>query len=63
MDSVAVSDDGKWVVSGSEDGEAILWDAETGTPQLLLHGHGDSGLLPPPDLTPQVVRKLTALPF
>ena len=50
--SVAVSHDGKWVVSGSKDRGAILWDAETGIPQLMLQGHKNSGLLSPPDLTP-----------
>ena len=61
--SVAVSHDGKWVVSGSRDRGAVLWDAETGIPQLVLHGHKNTGRLSPPDLTPQVVRKLTVLPF
>ena len=63
INSVAVSHDGKWVVSGSDDDEAILWDAETGIPEFVLHGHGNSGRLSPPDLIPQVIRKLMVLPF
>jgi len=40
--SVAVSHDGKWVVSGSKDRCVQFWDARTGQMQLMLQGHKNS---------------------
>src|SRR5262249_7834638 len=37
--SVAFSPDGKYVISGSLDQTARLWDAATGAPLGVLHGH------------------------
>ncbi|KAI0657021.1 transcriptional repressor rco-1 [Cubamyces menziesii] len=41
--SVAVSRDGKWVVSGSKDLGVQFWDANTATAQCMLQGHKNSG--------------------
>lgn len=38
---VAVSRDGKWIVTGSEDGAARVWDAATGAGLAELVGHSD----------------------
>ncbi|KZV76533.1 WD40 repeat-like protein [Peniophora sp. CONT] len=40
--SVAVSHDGKWVVSGSKDRGVQFWDSRTATVQLMLQGHKNS---------------------
>jgi WD40 repeat protein len=40
VNSVAVSKDGKWVVSGSDDGTVRIWDIETGISQATPGGHG-----------------------
>ncbi|KAI0657026.1 WD40-repeat-containing domain protein [Cubamyces menziesii] len=40
--SVAVSYDGKWVVSGSKDRGVQFWDANTATAQCMLQGHKNS---------------------
>ena len=45
--SVAVSRDGRWVVSGSRDHGVQFWDAKSGVAQLMLRGHMDSGPLFP----------------
>ena len=37
--SCAVSPDGKWIVSASDDGTLRLWDVQTGTERLILRGH------------------------
>ncbi|NQT94185.1 MAG: WD40 repeat domain-containing protein [Lentisphaerae bacterium] len=37
--SVCVSEDGQWVLSGSDDGTVRLWDFETGTGKAVLEGH------------------------
>jgi glucose repression regulatory protein TUP1 len=42
--SVAVSHDGKWVVSGSKDRCVQFWDARTAQMQLMLQGHKNSGM-------------------
>ncbi len=39
MNSVAVSPDGRRIVSGSEDNTVVVWDLETGTPVHRLTGH------------------------
>ena len=39
--AVAVSRDGKWVVTGSEDGTARVWDAVSGRELRKLTGHSD----------------------
>jgi len=44
---VAVSHDGRWVVSGSGDHGVRFWDAKSGVIQLMLQGHSNSGLLSP----------------
>ena len=41
--SVAVSHDGKWVVSGSKDRGVQFWDAQTAYAQCMLQGHKNSG--------------------
>ncbi|KAF9023341.1 WD40 repeat-like protein [Hymenopellis radicata] len=40
--SVAVSHDGKWVVSGSKDRGVQFWDSQTATVQCMLQGHKNS---------------------
>jgi WD40 repeat protein len=49
--SLAVSGDGKWLVSGGEEGAIILWDTETGERKRTLegHSHGVFGLAISPD--------------
>ncbi len=37
---MAFAPDGKWIVSGSADGTARLWDSTTGKPVRTLKGHG-----------------------
>ena len=44
--SVAVSHDGKWVVSGSKDRGVQFWDANTAVAQCMLQGHKNSGESP-----------------
>jgi len=46
--SVAVSHDGRWVVSGSDDGRVQFWDAKSGIVQLMLKGHTEPGPLVSP---------------
>ena len=41
MNSVAVSPDGRRIVSGSKDRTVAVWDLETGTPIHRLKGHQD----------------------
>ena len=41
--SVAVSSDGRWVISGSRDRAVRLWDANTAVTQCMLLGHSNSG--------------------
>jgi general transcriptional corepressor TUP1 len=41
--SVAVSQDGEWIVSGHRDGGVQFWDARTRELQLVLRGHKYSG--------------------
>lgn len=41
--SVAVSHDGKWVVSGSKDRGVQFWDSRTAIVQCMLQGHKNSG--------------------
>ena len=41
--SVAVSHDGRWVVSGSSDKTVQFWDAKSGIVQLMLEGHTNPG--------------------
>ncbi len=40
VNTVAFSPDGKWVVSGSDDGTAVVWEAATGR-QVARFEHGD----------------------
>ena len=42
VNSVAVSHDGQWVVSGSSDESVLFWDARNAQAQFGLHGHKDS---------------------
>lgn len=44
--SVAVSPDGKWVVSGSKDRGVQFWDPVTANVQFMLQGHKNSGEFP-----------------
>ena len=39
VNSVALSHDGQWVVSGSSDRSALFWDARNAQAQFALHGH------------------------
>jgi WD40 repeat protein len=39
---VAVSPDGRRIVTGSEDKTARVWDARTGAELTILRGHGDA---------------------
>ena len=39
VNSVAVSHDGQWVVSGSFDKSVLFWDARNAQAQFALHGH------------------------
>ena len=39
VNSVAVSHDGEWVVSGSDDESVLFWDARNAYAQFALHGH------------------------
>ena len=41
VNSVAVSHDGQWVVSVSDDGNTLFWDARNAQAQFALHGHKD----------------------
>jgi general transcriptional corepressor TUP1 len=43
--SVAVSNDGKWIASGSKDRGVRFWDANSGIVQFILQGHKNTGLL------------------
>jgi general transcriptional corepressor TUP1 len=43
MSSVAVSQDGEWIVSGHRDGGVQFWDARTRELQLVLRGQKFSG--------------------
>ena len=45
--SVAVSHDGQWVASGSDDRGVQFWDAKSGIVQLMLKGHTKTGPLSP----------------
>jgi len=49
VNSVAVSHDGQWVASGSDDCGVQFWDAKSGVVQLMLKlkGHEDWGPLSP----------------
>jgi len=40
--SVALTPDGKWVLSGSKDRGVQFWDPRTGETQLMLQGHKNS---------------------
>jgi len=42
--SVALSPDGKWVVSGSKDRGVQFWNPIDGQPQFMLQGHKNSGI-------------------
>ena len=41
--SVALTPDGRWVLSGSKDRGVQFWDPRTGDTQLMLQGHKNSG--------------------
>ena len=45
MLSVALTPDGKWVLSGSKDRGVQFWDPQTASAQLMLQGHKNSGML------------------
>ena len=39
VQSAAISHDGHWVVSGSDDESVLFWDARNAQAQFALHGH------------------------
>ena len=39
VNSVAISYDGQWAVSGSDDESVLFWDARNAQAQFALHGH------------------------
>jgi glucose repression regulatory protein TUP1 len=41
---VALTPDGKWVLSGSKDRGVQFWDPVTASAQLMLQGHKNSGM-------------------
>lgn len=41
INSIAFSSDGKWIATGSEDGTARFWNAETGSQSLVLQTRRD----------------------
>ncbi|KAI9772871.1 MAG: general transcription repressor [Geoglossum simile] len=41
--SVALTPDGRWVLSGSKDRGVQFWDPQSGNTQLMLQGHKNSG--------------------
>ena len=45
VESVAVSPDGRWVVSGSLDRDVRVWNSSTAEPVMLLRGHTQEGEL------------------
>jgi glucose repression regulatory protein TUP1 len=42
--SVCLTPDGAWVMSGSKDRGVQFWDPNTGTAQMMLQGHKNSGM-------------------
>lgn len=46
MLSVALTPDGRWVLSGSKDRGVQFWNPSTGDAQLMLQGHKNSGMSP-----------------
>ena len=42
MNGCAVSPDGAWIVSASDDSTLRIWDAATGTERATLTGHTDT---------------------
>ncbi|KAI9890960.1 MAG: general transcription repressor [Vezdaea aestivalis] len=44
--SVALTPDGRWVMSGSKDRGVQFWNPQDGTAQLMLQGHKNSGESP-----------------
>ncbi|KAL8873924.1 MAG: hypothetical protein Q9174_000671 [Haloplaca sp. 1 TL-2023] len=50
--SVALTPDGRWVLSGSKDRGVQFWDPRTGDAQLMLQGHKNSGNLQPFETRP-----------
>ncbi|KAI9865005.1 MAG: general transcription repressor [Vezdaea acicularis] len=44
--SVALTQDSRWVLSGSKDRGVQFWDPLTGDAQLMLQGHKNSGMSP-----------------
>jgi WD40 repeat protein len=44
---VALTPDGRWVLSGSKDRGVQFWDPQSANVQLMLQGHKNSGKLNP----------------
>ena len=61
VECLAVSNDGKWVVSWSGDGQVQFRDVKTWIVQLVLQGHGEgyTGLLFP--FSPTILRLMFRL--
>jgi hypothetical protein len=57
VNSVAVSPDGKWAASGSDDTTVKIWDLETGECQATLEGHTE--MVNSVAITPDGTRILT----
>lgn len=45
VNDVQFSPDGRWLVTGSADGTARIWDAKSGSPRLTLLSYGDKDWL------------------
>lgn len=37
--ALAISPDGRWLVTGNEEGDVVVWDPATGTQKTMLSGH------------------------
>ena len=63
INSIAVSHDGQWVVSGSCDSQVRFWDAKTGAVQLILRDRSVRGPFVPAQFTHWAVQSLKSLLF
>ena len=54
--SIAVSRDGKWIVSGTRSGQVVVWDAESREKASVFKGHGRNYVLFAVDISPDATR-------